>query len=143
MGTRSTYRVIETRIDEESKKRVNKPICLIYNQFDGYPNGHPGETAEWLASGKVVNGIGNDDGLIFNGAGCLAAQLVARMKDGPGGCYIQPLSHRGKSWENYLYDIVVDFDTKEITFIAFENNKRPKKIFTGKPGDFKQFAETY
>ena len=81
MGTRSTYRIIEQFTDEKTNKVINQEICLMYRQFDGYPSGHPSETAEWLASGEVVNGFSsNETKLIFNGAGCLAAQLVAKYK---------------------------------------------------------------
>jgi hypothetical protein len=136
MGTRSTYRIIEQYTDDDKKKVVNQEICLMYRQFDGYPSGHPLETAEWLASGQVVNGYGvNVDTLLFNGAGCLAAQLVAKYKEGVGGTYLQPLNSRGNSWEDYLYDIIVKED-KSIEFVCYENGKRKKEIFRGSPSDF-------
>jgi hypothetical protein len=142
MGTRSTYRVIETFKDSETKKQVKKNLVLVYVQYDGYPSGHPKDTAEWLAGGHVVNGIsGNDKGLIFNGAGCLAAQLIARLKSGPGGTYIYELKNRGKCGEDYLYDIVVDDDSKSITFIAYENYGRKKVLFNDNPQHFKRFIE--
>ena len=137
MGTRSTYRVIETFKNDKGRK-VQTPFFSLYVQYDGYPDGHPLDTAHWLSGGRVVNGIPymEKEELIFNGAGCLAAQLVAKFKDGPGGAYIQPLKVRGNSWENYLYDIVVDFDTKDIKFIAYENHDKPKKFFEGTPLEF-------
>jgi hypothetical protein len=95
MGTRSTYKVIETYIEKREgkpEKRITNDVVLMYRQYDGYPDGHPLETAEWLSGGKVVNGLGLDNkGLVFNGAGCLAAQLVAKFKDGPGGTYLYPM----------------------------------------------------
>lgn len=140
MGTRSTYRVIETYKNDKGVK-IEKKIVLVYLQYDGYPDGHPLEIAEWLSTGKVVNGLGlKTEGLplVFNGAGCLAAQLIHKLKDGPGGTYIYPISDRGKCGENYVYDIIVDFDTKEITFNAYDNpwKGRPKLIFSGYPKDF-------
>jgi len=140
MGTRSTYRVIEQWTDNKTKKVKNENLMLLYLQFDGYPEGHPLETAEWLSSGMVVNGFGlDDDSLQFNGAGCLAAQLVDRLKKGVGGTYIQSLSSRGKSWENYTYDIIIKED-KSIEFIAYEveSSDKPtfKKLFIGSPNDF-------
>ena len=142
MGTRSTYRVRSKHTDPETNKTTVKDIALMYRQFDGYPSGHPLETANWLASGKMVNGFGhiNEGDLVFNGPGCLAAQLVAKYKDGCGGTYLEPVSARGKCWEDYLYDIVVNTATLGITFIAYENNKRPKKIFEGLPEDFEKFV---
>lgn len=90
MGTRSTYRIIEEYSTGKKVKKVKQnEICLIYRQYDGYPTGHPLETAEWLAGGQVVNGLRlGEDKLVFNGAGCLAAQLIAKLKDGPGNTYI-------------------------------------------------------
>ena len=108
----------------------------MYRQFDGYPSGHPCETAEWLASGEVVNGFSsNETKLIFNGAGCLAAQLVAKYKTEPGGTYLNPLKHRGKCWEDYLYDIIVKED-QTIEFVCYENGKRKTEVFRGLPSDF-------
>ena len=134
MGTRSTYRIIEQLTHKG--KIVNQEICLVYRQFDGYPTGHPMETAEWLASGKVVNGISSTEkNLVFNGAGCLAAQLIAKYKDGPGGTYIQSLKSRGNSWEDYLYDIIVKED-KSIEYVCYENGSRKKELFRGTPQDF-------
>jgi hypothetical protein len=135
MGTRSTYRIIEQFKDEKKDKIVNNEICLIYVQFDGYPSGHPLETAEWLSSGKVVNGYGASDTLQFNGAGCLAAQLVAKYKDGVGGTYIQSLKSRGNSWEDYLYDIIVKEDSS-IEYRCYENGSKKKLIFCGSPQEF-------
>jgi hypothetical protein len=156
MGTRSTYRVIERGV-HEGKKWENK-LVLVYLQFDGYPSGHPSTTAEWLASGTVVNGLSGDQkGLLFNGAKCLAARLVAELKDGPGGTYIYPLQHRGKSGEDYTYDIIVEYAGKDendrdkysITFIAYDvsggwGNKplRFKKLYSGTPEGFKTYVES-
>jgi hypothetical protein len=136
MGTRSSYRIIEQYTDDKTHKVVNQEICLMYRQFDGYPSGHPCETAEWLASGQVVNGFGsNETKLIFNGAGCLAAQLVAKYKTETGGTYLNPLKHRGKCWEDYLYDIIVKED-HSIEFVCYENGKRKTEVFRGSPSDF-------
>ena len=135
MGTRSTYRIIEQFTDDKTKKEVNQDICLVYVQFDGYPTGHPMDTAEWLSTGKVVNGYSLNEQLQFNGAGCLAAQLVAKMKKGTGGVYLQTLKSRGNSWEDYLYDIIVKED-HTIEFVCYENGKRKTEIFRGLPSEF-------
>ncbi len=136
MGTRSSYRVIETYKDDKISKRDN--FMSMYVQFDGYPGGHPLEVAQWLSEFKVVNGIplSEKEEKLFNGGGCLAAQLVAFMKKGVGGVYLQPLKARGNESEEYLYDIVVDFDKLEVKFIAYENNDKPEKIFEGSPAEF-------
>ena len=135
MGTRSTYRIIEQYKNEDGSIENNN-LVLIYRQYDGYPTGHPLETAEWLATAKVVNGLGlAENQLVFNGAGCLAAQLIAKFKDGPGGTYIHSLDSRGESWEDYLYDIIVKED-QSIEYVCYENGSRKKELFRGSPSDF-------
>jgi hypothetical protein len=139
MGTRSTYRVIE-QYKTEAGSIENNNLVLIYRQYDGYPTGHPLETAEWLSTAKVVNGLGmNETQLVFNGAGCLAAQLIAKLKDGPGGTYIHNLESRGESWEDYLYDIIVKED-RTIEYVCYDNNEDKTEIFRGTPA---QFVEKY
>ena len=102
MGTRSTYRIIEQYKNEDSSIENNE-LVLVYLKYDGYPTGHPLTTAEWLATGMVVNGLSmNEDKLVFNGAGCLAAQFIDKMKEGAGGTYIHSLKSRGECWEDYL-----------------------------------------
>jgi hypothetical protein len=152
MGTRSTYRVIEEWTDDREEAKVKKgqnKLVLLYAQFDGYPEGHPMDTAKWLASGRVVNGLRLDEkGLMFNGAGCLAAQLVAKYKDSAGGYYLHPMNHRGHCWENYTYDIIVKEDGS-IEYICYEvgggyggKSVRFKKLFQGSPEDFiEKFSE--
>jgi hypothetical protein len=151
MSTRSTYRVIEKGV-YEGKAWASK-LVLLYIQSDGYPSGHPKDTMEWLASGKVVNGltVSEKAPLVFNGAGCLAAQLVSRMKGyGPGGAYIYNVASRGKAGEEYTYDIIVDSDTKEISVVAYDvqggwGNKplRFKKMYTGTPAGFADWVKKY
>lgn len=147
MGTRATYRVIEKWSDDRPEAKVKKgqnKLLLMYLQYDGYPDGHPLDTAKWLASGVVVNGFNhNNEKLLFNGAGCLAAQLVAKYKIGVGGTYLHDQKSRGWCWENYTYDIIVKED-KTIEYIAYEitdggyDSKKPKfkKIFSGTPQEF-------
>jgi len=141
MSTRSTYRVIEKFTDHATKKLVEKVVAVIYIQCDGYPSGHPVDTAEWLSTGKVVNGIGIDADLVLNGAGCLAAQLVKKYKRGPGGCYLVAPKDRGHRGEDYTYDIIVEYEDNykpkpQPVFKAYEVFKRPKMIFEGSPAEF-------
>ena len=138
MGTRSTYRIIEEYSTGKKVKKVKQnEICLIYRQYDGYPTGHPLETAEWLSTGKVVNGYGaNEKKLVFNGAGCLASQLIWKLKAGEtGNTYVQSLSSRGNSWEDYLYDIIVKEDYS-IEFVCYENDTTKTELFRGTPSAF-------
>lgn len=134
MGTRSTYRIIE-QFKQDNSIESNE-ITLIYVQYDGYPEGHPLETAEWLSKGYVVNGLGlKDETLVFNGAGCLTAQLIAKMKDGAGGVYVYALKSRGNCSEDYLYDIIVKAD-RTIEYVAYHNDHCQTEFFRGTPKDF-------
>jgi hypothetical protein len=124
MGTRSLTYVYED----------GEPLVCMYRQFDGYPSGHGAELAEFLASGKMVNGLSRDDGKVFNGMCCLAAQMVAHFKKEPGGIYLMvptPGAEHGQEYEYhvwfeyYLRVKVIDvtetvlFDGTVSEFIAF------------------------
>ena len=143
MGTRSLTRVIETHTNRNNKV-VKEKLMTIYRQYDGYPSGMGMDLANFLESGKVVNGIGADSDRVFNGAGCLTAQLIAELKDGPGNIYVYPINAKDCG-EEYEYHIVVDFDTKEVTLKCFEvgymNSKgvyvnKKKQLYNGKPKGF-------
>jgi len=100
MGTRSLTFVYE------KYGQVQKPVVNMYRQFDGYPTGHGAELAEFLSEGKMVNGLRfNEEGKFFNGAGCLAAQLVAHFKKESGGFYLHPTSVEdcGQDYEYHIY----------------------------------------
>ena len=129
MGTRSTYRIINS---------AGKPIALVYLQFDGYPNGHPLDTAKWLSRRRLTNGFRIGEKLIFNGAGCLAAQLIKKYKKGPGGCYIESIKDRGRLGEEYTYDIIVSGGN--IQYVAYEvgwgSDVKFKEIFRGTPQEY-------
>ena len=150
MGTRSLTRVFSTYNDEKKNKQVTEQLVNMYRQYDGYPEGHGMELADFLKGGKVVNGIGaNETQVVFNGAGCLGAQMIAHFKNGAGGIYIEPISANNCGQE-YEYEVIVDFDTKELTmkcivvgYIDSKGNyKNGKKVlFEGKPSEFEQFVE--
>ena len=152
MGTRSLTHVIETWKNDKTGKQKKQCLMTMYRQYDGYPSGMGDDLAQFLKQGKVVNGISSTENqLVFNGAGCLAAQLVAHFKDGPGGFYLyRPMSK--DCGEDYTYEVVVDFNTKEITLRCFEIgyisksgnyiNKR-KLLFEGKPQDYDAWLEKH
>ena len=99
MGTRSLTFVYE------KYGQIQKPVCNMYRQFDGYPTGHGAELAEFLNSGELVNGLGVDEkNIVFNGMGCLAAQMISHFKQTPGGFYIHPTDVRdcGQDYEYHV-----------------------------------------
>lgn len=141
MGTRSLTTFIERYTEEKTGKVKNIKVVTMYRQYDGYPRGMGKDLAEFLAGGKLVNGITpGETELTFNGMGCLAAQCVAYFKDGPGSIYL----HRGGTtncWEEYRYEIIVTEGSKDIIFRCYDVYKK-KWIFEGTPQDFiKNIAE--
>ena len=152
MGTRSLTRVIETYKDNKTQKQVKKQLINMYRQYDGYPSGMGADLVEFLDGSKVVNGLSSDDmksTRVFNGAGCLAAQLVAHFKEGAGGIYIEPTSAKDCG-QDYEYEIIVDFDTKQVTlkcievgYVSPKGNYVNKKrvLFEGKAEEFAKLIE--
>jgi hypothetical protein len=103
MGTRSLTFVYE-KYDE-----VQKPVVNMYRQFDGYPTGHGAELAEFLSSGRLVNGLIHTETaeeLVYNGMGCLAASMVAHFKESPGAFYIYSTDEKdcGQDYEYHIYN---------------------------------------
>lgn len=141
MGTRSLTRVIETWKDDNGKEK-KQTLITMYRQMDGYPSGHGQELADFLKGGKVVNGLSlGEKQRVFNGAGCLAAQMVSHFKgDSAGGIYLYPNSTTD-AWQNYEYHVLVDLDSKEVTLICYESGKRKKKLFQGLPDKFDEFVK--
>jgi len=131
MATRAMISIANREEGVSFSEEPNQTIVDIYHHWDGYPEGL-GVTLGWYLSGKrVVNGIGGKDNedLIFNGMGCLAASLVAHLKDGPGNVYIEPRESHG--WIDYQYYIWGDTD-KSIYISIFSDEEC---IFVGEPED--------
>ena len=135
MGTRSLTYVY----DEQGEKIIN-----LYRQFDGYPTGHGQELAEFLNKGRMVNGLELDKNeLLFNGAGCLAAQLVANFKTDAGGFYLYPTSVEdcGQDYEYHVYtDGGIRVKIMDCGFNVFgmTQDETYKPLFEG---DLKQFTK--
>ena len=153
MGTRSLTRVFQTYRNENKNKQEKFQLVNMYRQYDGYPSGHGLELAEFLNSGKVVNGIGSmdDKRILFNGADCLAAQMIAYFKKEAGGFYIKSINAKNCGQE-YEYHILVDSDTMEITLKCYEVGYMNKKgdyvdknrlLFSGKPTEFEDFVKKH
>ena len=122
MGTRSLTFVYDD----------NRPVINMYRQYDGYPSGHGQELAEFLLDGKMVNGIpvGSKERM-FNGMGCLAAQLVANFKKDAGGFYLYPMDCTD-CWQEYEYHV---YEDKVVV-------KNPTEvIFSGTWSEFAEFCK--
>ena len=145
MGTRSLTKVIERCEDFQTKKKIASTICkeevltTMYRQYDGYLSGHGYELAEWLDEFTMVNGIGLDEKRkIANGASCLAAQMFAHFKDGPGGIYLYSPDVTNVG-EEYIYKIYVG---AEILLKVYNTYEGSDPTFEGTPAEFLEMAET-
>ena len=129
MATRAMISIAKREEGVSFSEAPNKTIVYIYHHWDGYPEGLGATLASYLNDKRIVNGIGNKDNedLIFNGMGCLAASLVAELKDGPGNVYIESRNQHG--WIDYNYYIWGDTD-KDVWISIFDDSEC---IFVGKP----------
>ena len=131
MATRAMISIAKREEGVSFSEIPERTIVDIYHHWDGYPEGL-GVTLGWYLSGKkIVNGISSamNEDLVHNGMGCLAAALVAHLKDGPGNVYIEPRESHG--WIDYYYYIWGD-EGKSIYISIFSNDKC---IFVGEPED--------
>lgn len=104
MGTRSLTYVYDNNMAD-----AGAPLICMYRQYDGYIKVHGKELADFLASKKLVNGLGQDTENLANGMGCLAALLVCHFKQGKaGGFYLQAPIVGVYSGQEYEYHIFED-----------------------------------
>lgn len=128
MGTRSNTIIYDDDVQ----------ILNLYRQHDGYLSGHGIELLEFLEPMTIVNGFSIGEPNQANGAGCLAAQMVAHFKVGVGGFYIMPPTFM--TYENdYTYTIKVGRQLGggniSITVHAYGLDQ----IFEGSIESFKEF----
>ena len=147
MGTRSLTFVYS---ESKSGEKVT-PIINMYRQFDGYPTGHGAELAEFLSGGRMVNGLAQTKTvkeIVFNGMGCLAAQLVANFKDGAGQFYLEPVTTTdcGQDYEYHIFNIDGEFKI-EVYYCGcnmFGNSGDPEDVevvFSGSLPEFIEFCK--
>ena len=128
MGTRATIKIARREEGVSFSEKPDKYMVSIYNHYDGYPEGLGVKLANYLEGKKIVNGLGGNNEDVFNGLGCLAASLIAELKDGPGNLYIEDPEriHGGMEYEYYIWG---DYH-KDIWISIFEYDTC---IFVGKP----------
>ena len=107
-------------------------IGVMYRQMDGYPEGHGRDLAKMLSGIRMVNGLPIDKPeKLANGMSCLAAQIVAHFKEGPGGIYLYPAGTRDCG-EDYLYFVTGKEGEEPQIKIRDRNNtlyKGPASVF--------------
>lgn len=112
MGTHSKTTVF----DED-----NKPLLSFYRQFDGYFEGHGQQVADWLKDIVIVNGFsGTPPKHAANGMGCLAAQLIAELKEAIGNIYI--INTEGEEEYNYEIRFLKGKETCRVRFVGRHGN---------------------
>jgi hypothetical protein len=118
MGTRSLTAFI-------MKGKQDIEFATMYRQFDGYPSGHGVELAEF---------IGGQDRM-YNGIGCLAAQVVAHFKitREVGGIYLEIPASRGYD-EEYIYEVYAN--SKGQLMMSCFDVAKDKTVFVGTPEKF-------
>jgi len=136
MGTRSNTVVIDAH--------GNKKLVNMYRQFDGYPSGHGKELAAFLKDMHMCNGIAlgkEKPAKLANGAGCLAAQMIAHFKrDEVGGIYLD--DPKGALDNDFAYIVKADTMNPERGIEVAVKTWGGKTLFTGKPEEFAAFCET-
>ena len=129
MGTRATIHIAKREEGVSFSEIPKKKLVSIYNQYDGYPEGLGVTIASYLDNKTIVNGLGGDRDTVFNGLGCLAASLIAELKEEAGNVYIDnpDFPH---CWLDYEY-VVWGNSGKGIWISIFDYNRNC--IFVGKP----------
>ena len=129
MATRAMISIARREEGVSFSEEPQKTIVDIYHHWDGYPEGLGVTLASYLDNKKIVNGISSkdDEDLVYNGMGCLAASVVAYLKDGPGNVYIEGRDQH--NWIDYRYYIWGNTD-KGIWISIFSDGDC---IFVGKP----------
>ena len=125
----------------------DEKIINMYRQFDGYPTGHGQELAQFLNSGDMTNGLTfGDTGIKFNGAGCLAAQLVGYFKQEAGQFYLHPVTALdcGQDFEYHVHvngdDISIRVMSCGVNFFGFSQGDVHERIFDGNLAEFTEFC---
>ena len=130
MGTRSLT-VINSEWDDSE-------ICVLYRQYDGYPEGHGTDLLDFLKEMSIVNGIGsNSDGKkISNGMDCLAAQIVAHFKTEPGYFYLASAGSRDMC-EEFIYTLYI-YNKDKLAIKVEDTYDKGHVLFDG---DLKQYEK--
>ena len=127
MATRAMISIAKREEGVSFSEIPDKTIVDIYNHWDGYPEGLGVKLASYLNGYHIVNGLGRDDDKLFNGNGCMAASIIAHLKERPGDIYVEP--RESHSWIDYHYYVWGNY-YKSIWISIFDGDEC---IFVGKP----------
>ena len=128
MATRAKIHIARREEGVSFSEIPEKVMVSIYNHYDGYPEGLGVTLASYLNGKKIVNGLGGNRGDVFNGLGCMAASIIAELKEEAGNVYIED-PERKHGWIDYEYYVWGD-DHKDIWISIFSDGDC---IFVGKP----------
>jgi len=134
----STHALIIISNYDADTLRLN-PTCdyaSLYVHFDGYPQGIGMELAEHFTGYRLTAGISGDAGKTANGMECLAAQIVASLKNEVGNVYLT-LDHDtfDSSHVEYLYFLSPNEDGKNVD-IRVEHRPMGDVLFDGSVDEF-------
>lgn len=138
MGTRSHTNFID------STGGSNDLVCTVYQQYDGYISYVGKNIADFLAGKEIVNGYNSLDATKANGIGCLAAQFIAKFKDGIGNLYVikpQEGNMRIGGGIEYIYNIYVNDGKKGADQYRIEVIGYDGKIFDGNLEEYVAFIQ--
>ena len=139
MGTRATIKIAKREEGVSFSEKPEKFMVSIYHHFDGYPEYLGVTLANYLDGKKIVNGLGEDRETVFNGLGCMAASIIAELKEEAGNIYIED-PERPSGWIDYEYYVWGD-NHKDIWISIFDGDEC---IFVGKPDKLiKKYDERY
>ena len=138
-----------TRAITTIKDNENKTLVVLYRQYDGYQDCHGKELKEFLESKSLVNGISISEytrwlatgrcNSIANGMGCLAAQLIAKVKDGVGLFYIYP-EGAADEWVDFSYT-VYPTDSTDSSTLSIKVESCGDLMFEGLVSDYEAVDE--
>ena len=128
MATRAIIRIAEREEGVTFSEHQEDYHTQLYHHFDGYPEYLGVTLANYLNDISIVNGVSGGKPQA-NGLGCLAAQLVCELKDGPGNVYIDKAGVK-RDWIDYVYYIWAT-EGKDVWISIFDYND--ECIFVGPP----------
>jgi hypothetical protein len=130
MGTRSNTVIYDENVNQ---------IVNMARQHDGYLTGHGLELLKFLEPIEIVNGFTMGKTNLANGAGCLAAQMIAYFKVGVGDFYIMPHVVNMDYDNDFTYTVTVRSDDS-IHVMVHEFGDH---LFDGTVAEYKKFIEGY